>query len=75
MTQRIIDGVEPSLVRLPSKKARTCSRRTPVAPLGLELRVGVHTCEGEHLRGVDLGGLAVPLAARVMLSRRFTTQG
>lgn len=37
-----------------------------VAPLGLELRVGIHTGEVEHLRGGDLGGLAVHLAARVM---------
>jgi class 3 adenylate cyclase len=37
-----------------------------VAPLGLELRVGVHTGEVEQLRGGDLGGLAVHLAARVM---------
>jgi class 3 adenylate cyclase len=36
------------------------------APLGLELRVGVHTGEVEHLSGGDLGGLAVHLAARVM---------
>ena len=37
-----------------------------VAPLGLALRVGVHTGEVEHLPGGDLGGLAVHLAARVM---------
>jgi class 3 adenylate cyclase len=37
-----------------------------VAPLGLELRVGIHTGEVEHLRGGDLGGLAVHLAARIM---------
>ncbi|MDF2093476.1 adenylate/guanylate cyclase domain-containing protein [Knoellia sp. 3-2P3] len=37
-----------------------------VAPLALELRVGVHTGEVEHLPGGDLGGLAVHLAARVM---------
>ena len=37
-----------------------------LAPLGLELRVGVHTGEVEQLRGGDLGGLAVHLAARVM---------
>jgi class 3 adenylate cyclase len=37
-----------------------------VAPLGLALRVGIHTGEVEHLPGGDLGGLAVHLAARVM---------
>ncbi|SER75472.1 Adenylate cyclase, class 3 [Pedococcus cremeus] len=37
-----------------------------LAPLGLSLRVGVHTGEVEQLRGGDLGGLAVHLAARIM---------
>ena len=37
-----------------------------LAPLGLDLRVGVHTGEVEQLRGGDLGGLAVHLAARIM---------
>ena len=37
-----------------------------VSPLGLELRVGVHTGEVEQLAGGDVGGLAVHLAARIM---------
>ena len=37
-----------------------------LAPLGLDLRVGVHTGEVEQLRGGDLGGLAVHLASRIM---------
>lgn len=37
-----------------------------LAPLGLDLRIGVHTGEVEQLRGGDLGGLAVHLAARIM---------
>jgi len=36
-----------------------------LAPLGLEVRVGVHTGECEAL-GDDIGGLAVHIAARVM---------
>jgi class 3 adenylate cyclase len=35
-----------------------------VAALGLEIRAGVHTGEAE-LRGDDVGGLAVHIAARV----------
>ena len=35
-----------------------------VAPLGLELRAGIHTVEVE-LRGDDIGGIAVHLAARI----------
>jgi class 3 adenylate cyclase len=35
-----------------------------MAPLGVEVRVGVHTGEVE-LRGADVGGLAVHIAARV----------
>jgi class 3 adenylate cyclase len=35
-----------------------------VAPLGLEIRIGVHTGEVD-LRGADVGGLAVHIAARV----------
>lgn len=35
-----------------------------VGPLGVELRVGLHTGECE-VRGDDLGGLAVHIAARV----------
>lgn len=37
-----------------------------VDPLGLALRVGVHTGEVEQLAGGDVGGLAVHLAARIM---------
>jgi class 3 adenylate cyclase len=35
-----------------------------MAPLGLQIRAGVHTGEVE-LRGSDVGGLAVHIAARV----------
>ena len=35
-----------------------------VAPLGLDLRAGIHTGEVE-LRGDDIGGIAVHLAARI----------
>jgi len=38
--------------------------RESVAPLGLDLRTGLHTGEVE-LRGTDIGGLAVHLAARI----------
>ncbi|MGA8372103.1 MAG: hypothetical protein WB765_18370 [Acidimicrobiales bacterium] len=34
------------------------------APLGLDLRAGIHTGEVE-LRGDDIGGIAVHLAARI----------
>ena len=37
-----------------------------LALLGLDVRVGVHTGEVEQLRGGDVGGLAVHLAARIM---------
>jgi class 3 adenylate cyclase len=36
-----------------------------VAPLGLEIRAGVHTGEVELVRGSDVAGLAVHIAARV----------
>ncbi len=39
--------------------------RQQLAPLGLEIRVGIHTGEVE-LRGDDIGGMAVHLAARIM---------
>jgi class 3 adenylate cyclase/alpha-beta hydrolase superfamily lysophospholipase len=38
--------------------------RAQVAPLGLQIRAGLHTGEIE-LRGADVGGIAVHLAARV----------
>lgn len=49
-------------------RAIRCAQRLhkAVAPLGLELRVGVHTGEVEQLVGGDVGGLAVHLAARIM---------
>jgi class 3 adenylate cyclase len=40
------------------------SMASAVAPLGLEIRIGVHTGEVD-LRGADVGGLAVHIAARV----------
>jgi class 3 adenylate cyclase len=40
------------------------STTTAVGPLGLEIRAGVHTGE-VYLRGSDVGGLAVHVAARV----------
>ena len=41
--------------------------RDQLRPLGLEIRVGIHTGEVE-LRGSDIGGMAVHLAARIMAS-------
>lgn len=41
--------------------------RDQLRPLGLEIRVGIHTGEVE-LRGDDIGGMAVHLAARIMSS-------
>lgn len=41
-----------------------CAIRDAAAQLGLEIRAGVHTGEVE-LRGADIGGMAVHIAARV----------
>ena len=41
--------------------------RDQLRPLGLEIRVGIHTGELQ-LRGSDIGGMAVHLAARIMAS-------
>jgi pimeloyl-ACP methyl ester carboxylesterase len=49
----------------PARAARFAAELTrQVAPLGLDLRAGIHTGEVE-LRGDDIGGIAVHLAARI----------
>jgi class 3 adenylate cyclase len=49
-----------------------CAIRDAGTQLGLEIRAGVHTGEVE-VRGDDIGGTAVHIAARVL--RLFTAQG
>ena len=50
----------------PAKAIRAADAiRAGLAELGLEIRVGLHTGEVE-LRGDDIGGIAVHIAARVM---------
>ena len=41
-----------------------CELRDSVRPLGVEVRVGLHTGEIE-LRGDDIGGIAVHIGARI----------
>jgi class 3 adenylate cyclase len=41
-----------------------CELRDSLRPLGVEIRVGLHTGEIE-LRGADIGGIAVNIAARI----------
>jgi class 3 adenylate cyclase len=46
-----------------------CAIREAVGPLGIELRIGVHTGEVEII-GADVGGIAVHIGARVMALAR-----
>ena len=46
-----------------------CAIRDDVHKLGLEVRAGLHTGEGERLRG-EISGIAVHIAARVAAEAR-----
>ncbi len=53
----------------PRDRVRVARSATRSAPLGLEVRAGVHTGECERVDG-KLGGIAVPTGARDRLARR-----
>jgi class 3 adenylate cyclase len=58
------DGVLATLDGPARAVTCACAIRDAAAQLGLEIRAGVHTGEVE-LRGADIGGMAVHIAARV----------
>ncbi|MGH2918611.1 MAG: adenylate/guanylate cyclase domain-containing protein [Solirubrobacteraceae bacterium] len=65
IVKTIGDGVLAVFAGAPSRAVRCAAAlRDSVAPLGIELRVGLHTGECEII-GDDIGGMAVHIAARV----------
>ena len=61
------DGFFAAFDRPVSAVRCACAMLFAVSPLGIQIRAGVHTGEVE-VRGSDLGGLAVHIAARVAAS-------
>ncbi len=61
------DGFFAAFDRPVSAVRCACAMVLAVSPLGIQIRAGVHTGEVE-VRGADLGGLAVHIAARVAAS-------